>query len=104
MKTTFRIPTKDQFAFIEIEHESVENPEKTREFYEGYISEFKQKDGPGLPPQEWRKLLDAYLNGLPYDYESIIEKLNAQQRFCCNEIKKSRVRTESWRLAAKEPN
>lgn len=49
-------------------------------------------EGEGLSPQEWRKLLSAYMHGKPYDYDGVREKLNKEQYFCLNEIKKSRTR------------
>lgn len=92
MKTTLRIPTAKQYAYIEVEFEG--DAEGAVHEYHRLTSLIKgEPAGIGLPDKEWRDCLDAYLNKKPFDFEGAIDRLNASQRFALNEIKKSRVRT-----------
>ena len=91
--TTLRIPTADQYAYLEVQF--VGTPEEAFDEYKRLTALVKAEDVAGLPPAEWRELIDAYLTGAKYDYESIIGKLNKAQSFALNEVKKSRVRTNN---------
>lgn len=45
MKTTLRIPTKDQYAFIEVETDQNNTPAEIKSIYDGLISAFQDPDG-----------------------------------------------------------
>lgn len=92
MKHELRIPTQEQYAYITVFFEGT--PEEAFEEYKRLTALVKAEDVAGLPPADWRELIDAYLIGTPYDYESIIGKLNKMQNFALNEVKKSRARNK----------
>lgn len=87
-----------QYEFLETEFEANPNDDKCESQVRTHNDILKlikgEPAGVGLPPTEWRNLIDSYLNNKPYDYESVIERLSAEQRFCCNSIKLSRIRTK----------
>lgn len=87
MTTTIRIPT-EQYAFVEIELENVQ-PERLREIYDEYVRALK--GGEGLDAQEWRDLLDYYLqnNQMNPEMQDKFERANLQQKMIINEIKKA---------------
>lgn len=93
MKVTYRIPTKDQYAFVEVVHEEdvLELEEaKIREIYDALTNTFK--DGPGLSQSKWNAWLDGYLAGKPGSVEEW-EQMDARQKDIINEVKKSLKRT-----------
>lgn len=83
-----------QYEFVESEWENGD-PYGIIENHNAVVREVKgEPAGVGLGDKEWRALIDAYLNNKPYDYESVIERLNEKQRWALNQIKLSRVRTK----------
>lgn len=94
MKYSAHVPV-EQYGFILVE--DCASPEDAVLAYKDAADLFKGSEG--LNDKDWRALIDAYLTKTPYDYESIIGKLNDRQQWCMNQIKLSRVRTEAHRLA-----
>lgn len=99
MRTTLRIPTKEQFAFVEIEIDAPDSftTEQVKAVYDDYTAVFTGKGGEGLPDQEWRDVIDHYLSGKPFVGDTIMEqigRMSEKQSFCMNEIKKSKARNK----------
>lgn len=87
MKATLRIPTKEQFAYIEVEVEGSK---------EGIINQYKEftqgvHGGFGLDRLEFNKILDTYMTTgkiLSEEYE----QMSSSQQNIIQEIKKSFAR------------
>lgn len=90
LKHKILIPANAQFSNIEFEF--VGTSEQAIDEYYRLFDLFR--GGVGLDDKEWRKLIDAYMTGAKYDYESIIGKLSERQQWTMNQIKLSRVRTK----------
>lgn len=87
MKITLRLPTKDQYAYIEVESEA----DSIEDAYEAYKEAMKMIQGGntgGLPPKEWNAWLDGYLNTKTGDAEQYAAMSPEQQRVI-QEIKRS---------------
>ena len=87
MKATLRIPTKEQFAYIEVEVEGTREEiiNQYQDFTEGVHGGF------GLERLEFNKILDNYLKSgtiLSGEYE----QLSSTQQNIIQEIKKSFAR------------
>lgn len=87
MKHILRVPTKEQFAFIEAEFEG--SSEDAVLAYNELTRAVT--DGVGLPQNEWNEWLDGYLNGKTGELEKW-EQMNSVQKWAVNEIKKSKKR------------
>lgn len=85
MKVTLRIPTADQFAFIEPVVE-VESIEEAYRMYESAISMVKV--GVGLEPKEWNAVLDKYRQGKGMTADEH-ERMNRAQSWLIHELDKS---------------
>lgn len=86
MKHLLRVPTNEQYAYIEQEFEGT--PEGAVEAYDALTRLVKV--GTGLELKPWNDLVDSYLetgsmSGDPGD----LENLNAAQKWFVNEVKKS---------------
>ena len=96
MKATLRIPTNEQFAFIEFEME-VSGLSEAFEAYDEATGHFKAStDGVGLSTKEWNRCLDKYLTDFTMSSDEG-ERMNKAQRWFIHELDKS-----SNRLKAKE--
>lgn len=92
MKITYRIPTKEQFAFVEVVEEGVVTDEVIQSRYNDLTNSFKE--GLGLPDKVFNALLDEYLTtGTVQNGGDVWEQLSEKQKFVVNEVKKSRKRT-----------
>ena len=93
MKVTLRIPTNDQFAFIEIEKEVIDTMEAVDAYNEA-MGHFKPNEG--LPHKEWNSALDEYLttNSLRGGTE-LYERMSLNQKMVMQEIKKAFKRITS---------
>lgn len=91
MKITYRIPTKDQYAFLEVEES--ERPDHDvraiREVYDELISIFR--NGEGLPVKDFNRCIDSYVKDgkLPIDGQSLWQDMSFQQKTVIDELKKS---------------
>jgi len=97
MKITYRIPTQDQYAFVEIEDTCIENtpdPEMIRGRYDLLTSTFKDGVEPGLLAKDFNAFLDCYVTTgkPPEDGANLWEQMNQTQRVVINELKKSMKR------------
>jgi hypothetical protein len=93
MKTLLRIPTNEQYAYIE--HEFEGSADEAVEEYQRLTQ--LVKGGSGLPEKEFNGILDHYLSGEPFVGDEImaqIEMMSAQQRWTMNAIKRSKARTK----------
>jgi hypothetical protein len=97
-RITYRIPTKDQYAFIEmiVDSDELASPEAIVEQYEKLTK--AARGGPGMDPKLFREILDTWLGPEPlhplqYD-PGIFETLNPEQRAIMNAIKLSKARTK----------
>lgn len=92
MNIKYRIPTKDQFAFVEIDEDNDDiSFGDIKRKYDALTNLFQEKEGgAGIPDKEFNKVLDGYLatktiaNG-----GDIYETLNNEQKGILNAIKKS---------------
>lgn len=93
MKVVLRIPTNEQFAFIEVETdisgESIGSaPNAVREAYNAFTRAFK--DQGGIPDKEFSQMLDEYLSTKTIvNGQEKYEKLSPNQRMIISEIRKS---------------
>lgn len=79
------------FCFIEYDfHGTAEDAIRSAQLAQQIAKE--KVDTSGLPPVEWRSCIDSYLNQIPFDYQSVMDRLSQYQRDCLNDIKKSRAR------------
>lgn len=87
-KITYRIPTKEQFAFVEIvkEYETELEPSTIRSHYEQLTQAFKEA-GAGLPTKEWAQVRKSYMAGEPLSPDTFYA-MNENQQFFIQEIKK----------------
>ena len=87
MKITLRVPTQEQFAFVEIEFdEDGMTAEQVRKAYDEYTLAFKFVDG--LEQREWNEVLDFYRQGKGMSEETM-SRLNKAQAWLIHEIDKS---------------
>lgn len=77
MKTTLRIPTSEQFAFIEIETE-VSSPEDAIEAYH-HATRLLKANNEGLPEKDFNTWLDKYLESNTGEMEPYTKMSKAQQ-------------------------
>lgn len=94
MKITYRIPTKDQYAFVEVQKEvqnGITEEELTYE-YQNLFESLNSEEGSGLAAKQWNAWLDGYLKGKAGSVEEW-EQMDEFQKRCINEIKKSQKRT-----------
>lgn len=91
MKITYRIPTKEPFAFVEVVAEDTNptdmTPEVIKNHYEQLTSAFKEEPGTGLPTKEWAQVRKSYLAGEPLSPDTFYA-MNENQKFFIQEIKK----------------
>lgn len=92
-KVTLRIPTNEQFAFVEIEMDlSAETlstaPNAVSEAYNAFTRMFKSQAG--IPEKEFNILLDEYISTKTIvNGQEIYEKLSPLQRDIIQAIKRS---------------
>ena len=90
-KYHIRVPTKDQYAFIEAELAGT--PADALEEY-NELKRLTQVEG-GIEDKRWREILDGYLTtGKMQDGGDFYEELSAAQKWLVQEVKKSFARTE----------
>lgn len=89
-KSQLRIPTTDQYAYIEVEFEGT--AEDTIQAYNEFTNLVKPQEG--LPSKDFNKILDAYLNGtgIPAD---VYMSMGDDQKMVIQEIKKSLKRIQA---------
>ncbi len=93
MNVTLRIPTQDQYAFVEVVFEDKKvSPETVKEEYDKYIQAFKVNGG--LPPKEWNAALDRYLNDATGETATYLAMSPEQQRVI-QEIKRAFKRLDA---------
>lgn len=92
MKIIYRIPTKDPYAYIEVEHESVGlEPEIYRKNYDELSAVFR--DGDGITRQEMNEVVDSMLRGESVNGGvQLWEKMSAEQKEICQTIKRATKR------------
>ncbi|HEY6021402.1 MAG TPA: hypothetical protein VIY48_16300 [Candidatus Paceibacterota bacterium] len=96
MKTTLRLPTKDPFAFIEVELEGDLQPEEIVERYGSLHGAYwnRTKAGTGLDKKTFDAMLDDYIwNGGSWKEEQF-SKLNEEQQTIVQAIKRSKNRVQ----------
>ena len=88
MKTILRIPTREQYAFIEVQYEKDECADPVAKYNE--ITRYIH-GGPGVPVREFNHLIDDLYLGRPYttvegvpfigdDIMALLPKLNIEQK------------------------
>lgn len=93
MKATLRIPTNEQFAFVEIEFLETSQstpitPEVVSEAYNAFTRVFKAQGG--IPEKDFNKLLDEYISTKTIvNGQDVYEKLSPAQRDVIQAIKRS---------------
>lgn len=98
MKITLRIPTKDPYAFVELEDEleSV-TPEDAVTIYENFTKAFKgEPEGFGIPPKDFNRIFDHYrLQGsIPAEDVPLCEDMDKGQKDCISALKRSLTRNK----------
>lgn len=86
-KIILRIPTKEQFAFAEVQIDQPTTAEEARDIYESFTKAFKEESGTGLPTKEWAQVRKSYLAGEPLSPDTFYA-MNENQKFFIQEIKK----------------
>lgn len=84
-KVTLRIPTKEQYAFVELALENAQ-PEEAKELYDQWTYSFNN-DGAGLPTKEWNYVLDGYVKDMSMTAETY-ERMSYVQKLVIQELKK----------------
>lgn len=100
MKLTLRIPTQDQYAFVECELNiglAGQNvpPEEVKELYDVYAGAFKIQEG--LPSKDFDKFLDKYLGENTGDVE-IYNGMNQDQKDRIQMLKRAFKRIEARQM------
>lgn len=96
MKITLRIPTKDPYAFLEVEFEGEEaelDADQVVEVYEEYTRALNPKVGVGLEAKDFNHALDEYLETGALLGEKYLA-MNQEQQNILQCIKRSRARTK----------
>lgn len=93
MKVTYRIPTRDPYAYVEIETnpESILTKEIT-ETYEELTRAFKgEPAGFGISAKDFNRIYDAYrLTGkIPAEDVPLYEEMDATQKASIGDLKRS---------------
>lgn len=92
IKATLRIPTEEQYAYIELQMD-VDSEDAAVEAYKRVTG--LVKGGQGLDIKEWQSVLDEFLStDTVIDGISYWERMNNTQRNILQEIKKSMKRIE----------
>lgn len=91
MKYTLRIPTKDQYAYLEAV-EDFDTPEAAFEAYTAISATVRGENGEGLPVSDWNRVIDGILAGTGKLAAEEWEVMNEKQRWFLNELKKSKNR------------
>ena len=89
MKAKIRIPTRDPYAFIELDAEGT--LEEINDTYHEMTS--LHAVGGGLEPKEWNKALDTYLSTNELESDTY-ERMSANQKGLIQEIKRAFKRLE----------
>lgn len=104
VRVTYRVPTADPYAFIEVTQESggkPVTPQDIKENYDGLKAAFEV--GEGIPDKEFNAVVDAMMcaesvkNGT-----EIWPRMSAEQQAICQAIKKSSKRINSKLKKAEE--
>ncbi len=91
-KITYRIPTNDQYAFVEVTEEFEGGPEFIRERYDEISAQFKS--GEGLPQKEWCAVMDAYVStGKVENGVEVWSRMSKYQQAVIQELKRCFNRT-----------
>lgn len=93
-KATLRVPTNEQFAFIELET-VVGSPEEAEAIYNHATALFKPMvGGVGLDTKDWNRIVDDYITvgTMPSDAGEI---MNERQRWFIHELDKSTNRVKA---------
>lgn len=94
MKTILRVPTMEQYAYIEVEFDS--DADGAFDEYKKLTALVKGEDRAGLSTVDWNGALDVYLetNELP-DGAELYGRMSKIQQTIIQELKKSFKRTRS---------
>ncbi len=87
-KTTLRIPTRDQYAFVELVLEDV-TPQEAKEYYDNWKESFLNEET-SLPAKDFSLFIDCYIStGHPPEGGlQLWEEMDKNQKVVVNEIKK----------------
>jgi hypothetical protein len=89
MTNTLRIPTNDQYGFIEVQFEGT--PDEAYEEYRRLVA--LVKGGGGLERKEFIAILDEYLTTKKLSGDpGVLSQMNDDQQLVIQEIKKSYAR------------
>lgn len=96
MLIKYRIPTKEQFAFIEVEREFVDtvSAETIKETYDTLTAAMKGESGAGLPEKEFCAFLDRYLIEGTGDVD-VYNAMSTEQKNIIQCVKRSLKRIKS---------
>ena len=101
-KVTLRIPTKEQYSYVEVLLEGEFQPNDVVKLYQDYTAAFNAPVAPetALGQKEFNNALDEYLatNSLRGGVE-LWEKMSPAQKMVINEIKKAVKRQASHEQA-----
>ena len=90
--THIRIPTKDPYAYLEVEF--LGTTDDALDEYNRLTSLIKGESGAGLERKQFNDMLDLYLAGEPIpDGTELWAQMNGVQQAVFQEIKKSKART-----------
>ena len=93
MKAIIRIPTNDQFAFIEFEKD-VAGVDDALDIYNEAIGRFRPNNGGiGLEHKDWIRVLDKYLTSKTLLSEEN-EKMSKAQQWMIKELDKAFTRLD----------
>lgn len=86
MKTTYRIPTKEQYSYVEVEYdESLDEEEIARRYF---ILTEALKPKVGVSQKEFNGFLDAQLKNVGGDIE-VYNRMSTEQKSVVQEVKKA---------------
>ena len=101
MKITYRLPTRDQYGYVEIEIEK-ENPTPTEvmETYEELMAEVRKDKS--LSSREFNTFVDNYLTGGTITTDEYDSMSNGQKEII-QVIKRSKARTKDKMISSTTP-
>jgi len=89
MKAILRIPTQEQYAYVELHIDDAEElePNELQDLYAKYSEPFS--NGVGLSIKEMKHVRDAIMGGTltSEDWSLVDEKATKEQRYAINQIK-----------------
>lgn len=100
MKITYRIPTQDQYAFVEVEQElkdeafvNAKMPSALKEAYDDFTNAFKRQHG--IDEKEMNKVIDCMLTNQTINGgNELYEQMSQTQRYAVQTLKRGLKRQD----------